>query len=74
MGYYKFTKKELLKELEQVDDDDCIMINMGGHAQPDYPITHIEDSPSIGFWELRCDPEISFWDALHEDTKKRKKK
>lgn len=64
MGYYKFTKRELLKELEKVGDDDFIMINMGGHVQPDYPITHIEDSTSVGFWELRCDPSIGFWEAL----------
>lgn len=69
MGYYKFTKRELLKELEQVGDDDYIMINMGGHAEPDYPFIGIQDSTSIGFWELRCDPEISFWDALKETEK-----
>ena len=50
MGYYKFRKKDLIKELEQVPDDDFIMINMGGHTKPSHPITYIEDSTSCGFW------------------------
>ena len=69
MGYYKFRKKDLLKELEQVPDDDFIMINMGGHTASNHPITNIEDSTSCGFWELRCNSSISFWDALDEAKK-----
>lgn len=34
MGYYKFRKKDLIKELEQVPDDDFIMINMGDIQNP----------------------------------------
>lgn len=69
MGYYKFRKKDLIKELEKVGDDDFIMINLGGHTAPSYPITYIEDSTSCGFWELRCDSTINFWDALEEARK-----
>ena len=69
MGYYKFRKKDLIKELEQVPDDDFIMINMGEHTAPNYPITYIEDSTSCGFWELRCDASVNFWDALEEAHK-----
>lgn len=69
MGYYKFRKKDLIKELEQVPDDDFIMINMGGHTKPSYPFTHIEDSTSCGFWELRCDASVNFWNALEEAHK-----
>lgn len=64
MSNYKFRKRDLMKCLEQVGDDNLIMINLGGHAAPSYPITHIEDSTSAGFWELRCDPTVDFWDAL----------
>lgn len=49
MGYYKFRKRDLLKELEQVHDDDFIMINMGSHTSQNYPITNIEDSTSCSF-------------------------
>ena len=69
MGYYKFRKKDLIKELEQVPDDDFIMINMGEHTAPNYPITYIEDSTSSGFWELRCDASVNFWDAIEEAHK-----
>ena len=66
MAYYKFRKSDLLKELEQVPDNAFIMINMGGHCENNYPITNIEDSTSCGFYELRCDTSIDFWDALEE--------
>ena len=69
MGYYKFRKKDLVKELESIPDDDFIMINLGGHTSLDYPITCVEDSTSVGFWELRCDSSINFWDALEKDCK-----
>lgn len=65
-GYYIFTKKDLMKELEKLFDDDFIMINMGGHTKNSYPITNIEDSQCMGIWELRCDTSIDFWDALKE--------
>ena len=58
-----------MKELEQVPDDDFIMINMGSHTSQNYPITNIEDSTSCGFWELRCDSSINFWNALEEAKK-----
>lgn len=64
MSNYKFRKRDLIKCLEQVGDDDFIMVTLGGHTAPSYPITNIEDSTSIGFWELRCDPTVDFWDAL----------
>lgn len=60
---------DLKRELDKIPDEDCIMINMGGHVENDYPITHIEDSQSIGFWELRCDPSVDFWDALEKAYK-----
>ena len=56
---------EKMKELEKItDDSDFIMIQIGGHTGDSYPITHIEDSQCIGFWELRCDPTTNFWDEL----------
>ncbi len=66
MGYHKFKKKDLMKALEQVDDDDLIMIKLGGHTGHDYPFVCVEDSTSFGIWELRCDPSISFYDALKQ--------
>lgn len=64
MGYYKFRKKDLMKELESIPDDDFIMVNLGGHTLPDYPITCVEDSTSVGFWELRCDANANFWEEI----------
>lgn len=43
---------ELRKMLEPLDDDDMITITRG-HACPYHKITHVEDSTSFGFWELR---------------------
>lgn len=43
---------ELRKMLESLDDDDMITITRG-HAYPYHKITHVEDSTSFGFWELR---------------------
>ena len=66
---YIFRKKELIEQLKEIPDNDFIMINMGGHREPSYPITHIEDSTSAGFWELRCDSSISFWNAIKDAHK-----
>jgi len=66
MGYYIFRKKELIEQLKNVDDDDFIMIQMGGHTAPSHPITHVEDSQSIGFWEIRCDANADFWEELEK--------
>ena len=49
-----------------MDDDDFIMIQMGGHTAPSHPITHVEDSQSIGFWEIRCDANADFWEELEK--------
>lgn len=70
MGRYIFTKKELIDALNFLSDSDFIMVNLGGHLKPNYPITHIEDSTSAGFWELRCDSSVDFWDALEQQLKK----
>ena len=64
-AYYKFRKRDLMKELEKLDDDDFIMINMGR----DYPIIGLDDSTCIGYWELRGDISINFWDALENARK-----
>jgi hypothetical protein len=69
-GRYKFRKKDLVKCLERIHDDDFIMVNMGGHTAPSYPITHVEDSTSVGFWEIRCDPTIDFFEALQQEKGK----
>jgi len=64
MGYYTFRKKELIEKLKNVPDDDFIMIQMGSHTAPSHPITCVEDSHSIGFWEIRCDANADFWEEL----------
>ena len=69
MGYYLFRKKELIEQLKDVDDDDFIMIQMGGHTAQSHPITHVEDSQVIGFWEIRCDPNADFWEELDKAQK-----
>ena len=43
---------ELKKMLEQFDDDEYITVTKG-HIHQNHKITHIEDSTSFGFWELR---------------------
>lgn len=70
MGRYILTKKELIDALKKLSDSDFIMVNLDGHTKSDYPITHIEDSTSVGFWELRCDSSISFWEALKQEKAK----
>ena len=42
---------------------------MGGHTAASHPITHVEDSQSIGFWEIRCDPNADFWEELDKAQK-----
>ena len=64
MGHYIFTKKELIEQLKVVDDDEFIMINMGGHTAPSHPITFVEDSQCMGIWEIRCDANANFWEEL----------
>lgn len=58
MGYHKFKKKDLMRALEQVDDDDLIMIKLGGHTGLDYPFIGV-DFPNIypNYKELKdyCD-------------------
>lgn len=63
-GYYKFRVRDLKEMLADLPDDDFIMVQLGGHAGESLPITHIEDSTSIGFWELRTDPNTDFWTEL----------
>ena len=63
---YIFRKKELIEQLKEVDADDFIMIKMGGHMAPSHPITHIEDSQHVGFWEIRCNPNADFWEELEK--------
>ena len=66
MGCYIFRKKELIKQLEHIDDNDFIMVQMGGHTALSHPITCVEDSQNIGFWELRCDANADFWKELEK--------
>lgn len=65
------TKRELLRALEQVGDDDFVMVQLGGHAGKSCPIIGVEDSTSIGFWEIRADPDEDFWKALSMYEKNR---
>ena len=41
--------KQLLKDLP---DNDAIVVTEG-NTNPDFKITHIEDSTSVGAWEIR---------------------
>lgn len=41
--------KQLLKDLP---DNDAIVVTEG-NRYPDFKITHIEDSTSVGVWEIR---------------------
>lgn len=41
--------KQLLKDLP---DDNAIVVSQG-NRHPDFKITHIEDSTSVGVWEIR---------------------
>ena len=52
--------KQLLKDLP---DDDAIVVTKG-NRYPDFKITHIEDSTSVGVWEIRItDFETgNFWE------------
>lgn len=68
---YIITKKELLEALDGISDDSMIMIQMGGHSGASHPITCVEDSQSVGFWEIRCDPDKDFWEALEEEMIRR---
>ena len=52
--------------LSNISDDDFIMIQADSHSGNSYPIAHIEDSTSIGFWELRFDSSRDFWKTLRE--------
>ena len=45
---------ELRKMLEHLDDDDFITVNQTRSGLPGYhKILRVEDSTSIGFWEIR---------------------
>ena len=48
------TVGELKKLLSILDDDDAIVVTKG-NSHPSYKITHIEDSTSVGVWEIRID-------------------
>lgn len=63
------TKAQLLEAMKDVGDNDPIMIQLGGHRGKSLPITGVEDSTSIGFWEIRCDPDgPDFWDVVFPST------
>ena len=46
------TVGELRKMLEPYDDNDLITVTKG-NTDPNHKISHIEDSTSCGFYELR---------------------
>lgn len=46
------TKKELIKQLESLCDDDAVVISMG-NSYPMFKITHVEDSTMVGVYEIR---------------------
>jgi len=50
------TVGELKRQLNaaELNDEDAIVVTRG-NAFPSYKITHIEDSTSIGVWEIRID-------------------
>lgn len=50
--------KQLLKDLP---DDDAIVVTKG-NTNPDFKITHIEDSTSVGVWEIRITETNNPWE------------
>lgn len=65
MSYYQFRKRDLMKALENLSDDDFVMVNVGGLV---YPIVSLEDTTNVGFFELLCDDTIDFFEALDNNT------
>ena len=65
-NYHNFRVGQLKEMLSNISDDDFIMIQADSHSGNSYPIAHIEDSTSIGFWELRFDSSRDFWQTLRE--------
>ena len=47
---------KLREMLSSLGDDDMITVTRG-NTHPNYKISHVEDSTSAGFWELRVDEE-----------------
>ena len=46
------TVKKLKQLLKDLPDNDAIVVTEG-NRYPDFKITHIEDSTSVGVWEIR---------------------
>ncbi len=47
---------ELRKMIEHLEDYEFIAITIRGEMyKTEHKIQHVEDSTSIGFWELRCE-------------------
>lgn len=65
-NFHNFRVGQLKEMLSSISDDDFIMIQADSHSGNSYPIAHIEDSTSIGFWELRFDSSRDFWNTLNE--------
>lgn len=57
------TVGELKRQLEELNDDDAIVVSRG-NSHPSYKITHVEDSTSIGVWEIRINDFMTnnFWE------------
>lgn len=50
------TVGELRKMIEHLEDYEFIAITIRGETyKTEHKIQHVEDSTSIGFWELRCE-------------------
>ena len=65
-NFHNFRVGQLKEMLSSISDDDFIMVQADSHSGNSYPIAHIEDSTSIGFWELRFDSSRDFWNTLNE--------
>ena len=46
---------DVLKKLERADNSAKVIVNIGNEF---YPITGLEDSQSIGWWEIRFNPDL----------------
>lgn len=54
--YDFITVGQLREMLSHLSDDDLITVTRG-NAHPNHRISHVEDSTSCGFWELRIEEE-----------------
>jgi len=52
--------KQLLKDLP---DNNAIVVTEG-NTNPDFKITHIEDSTSVGVWEIRITETDNPWEGI----------